>query len=426
MTHRAISRVVLCLGLLFTQFSQTSEVFYLKRVQSPSVHQVKTEKADQLKRQVKRYGVKYGSILSIMLAMYVSYKASEYFKDHEKKIKKLEIDAQEAKANRAIAASIVDDWISRSKALVGYAETESKSSSGDSSSSLLAPVWWVTGGVKSVGSGFYGFGRDLGKCFIESAPTFITGMVLTSGWNNLMEKRSDALRQESISWFIDKHTKLWPLFVDLKSSCVQYDLYSDLLSVKNLHGSASVHMKSFIKDLTELVKVRKEDDMLDDAFFEYQCDELRKQYAKKGSEVEVLQNYAAPAMAKRKRIIDGNFDEAYLFGMGKIGKQDIVDMCDVLVGQVQKVAAFATVHLDNYRDTLSASCIKRGENKITQMIDVTNAYLDHMEKLLNTDLKDLVEVSKANHGMFTSTYEFEKCYRDIVNNIHRYCMMINE
>lgn len=415
MNHRELSRVVVLVSLLCSNSIFSSQVFCLKQVQAPSVSQIKVEREAQWQRQAKRFAVRYGSIVAIVGALYVSYKASEYFKDMAKDVERL----KETEACNKLADKLED---------IKKAKKEMKNDivqSTEQGASLLKPVWWVTSGIKSFGGSAVSFGKDLGKCFIESAPLFIAGKVLDTGWTNLSDKRFEALKQESITWFFENNTTLPTLFVDLKTSCVPYDLYSDLLSNETLNGKASTHMKSFVKSLSDLVKAHKDEDILDDEFFEYQCDEVKKQFMKKGSEVEVLQNYATPAAAKKQRVMNGDAESAYLFGTAKIGKQDITDLCNVLVTDVQRMAAFATVHIDKHRDILSAASVKRGENKVKQMIEVTNVYLAEMQNLLNTDIKDLIEISKSNHGMFTITYEFEKVFKEIVTNIHRYCLMID-
>lgn len=387
----------------------------LSRVTIPQKAHIYQEKSSMNQRQMKRYFVKFGTTAGILVMMYATYKASEYFKDMNRHIE--HVDQRVAGIEQKVKIELPKKGVDVLQVIPPV------SSQSSDSYNVLAPIKMVAGGVKSVAVGTKNFVRDIGKCMIESSPTFITGMVLTSLWQSVVQRIVEASKQESISWYIDNHTQLWPVCSDLKSACVPFDIHSELLSLQQVGDKSGVQVKAFVSEIVDLVKDNKESG-LHDGYLEHCCDELKKSYAKKGDELEQLQDYAAPNIAKKKRAVESGLGGTTLFATEEMTRQNIVDLCNMLTQQIQKVAAFAMVLIDNRRDVLEKTTVARGEKKVAQLITITNNYLDAMELLLNMNLQDLEAMSVANKGLFTCTYEFEKLFREYVSTLNRYCVLI--
>lgn len=399
-------------------FCFSVETLQLNRVGIPTKIQIDQERNDFYQRELKRYVVKVGTTASVLVMMYITYKASEYFKDIDKRLEKVDKRVVNVeKVTEVELQKITTDNFVEKKVTVS-------SGAGIETMSILAPVKWIAGGIKFGVIGTKNFVTDLGKCIIESCPTFVTGMMLSTLWQQACSRVIEASKLETLSWYIEHHTQTWSLFHDITLACVPYDLHSELLSLQQAQDKAGLCIRSYVDELMELVDSHKKDSV-HDGYFEYSCDNLKKGYGQKSFELIELQNYAAPNIAKRKRAIQEGLQAGLLFQPDETGRQNLVDLANLLSEQVQKIIAFTVMHVDKNRSGLSKETIARGEKRIAQMIDMMNRYLDQMEQLLNMNGLELEGMSIANKGMFTCTYEFERLFREQVNILHRYCSLIS-
>lgn len=394
-------------GLIVPNFCLSIDPIKLVRVTTPLKTQIDQEKNSMNRRELNRSLIRFGSTAGILVMLYATYKATLYFQDTNQQIKS--VDQRVSGIEKGIAPIKKDTPVHVPKI------PEAQGS--------LTAMQMVVDGLKASAIGTKDFVRDIGKCLIQTSLTVIPGMVLNSLWQSVAHRIVEASKQESISWYITNHTQLWPVLDDLKSSCIPYDIHSELLSLEQSKNKSGVQLKAVIADMVELSKESsnlKEQEL----YFDYCCKDLQKKYAKSGDELELLQNYAAPHIAQKKRAVESGLAATQLFANEEIVKHNIADLCTVVAGQIQKVVSFSMMHIDNGRSTLQQATVERGEKRVQLMIDAANKYFDAMEQLLNMNLKDLEAMSMANKGMFTCTYEFDRLFKEYSTALNRYCMLI--
>ncbi len=406
MIFRNITRLLI-ISFITTNLCLSIDPIKLIRVTAPLKTQIDQEKSSMNRRELNRSLIRVGSTAGILVMLYATYKATLYFNDMNQQINS--VDQRVSGIEKGIAPIKKDTPVHVPKI------PEAQGS--------LTAMQMVVDGLKASAIGTKDFVRDIGKCLIQTSLTVIPGMVLNSLWQSVTHRIVEASKQESISWYITNHTQLWSVLDDLKSACIPYDIHSELLSLEQSKNKAGVQLQAVIADMVDLSKERsnlKEQD----GYFDYCCKDLQKKYAKKGDELEQLQNYAAPHIAQKKRAVESGLAATQLFANEEMIKRNIVDLCTLVADQIQKVVSFAMMHIDNGRSALPKATIERGEQRVQLMIDAANKYFDAMEQLLNMNLKDLEKMSMANKGIFTCTYEFDRLFKEYTTALNRYCVLI--
>lgn len=392
------------------------ETFQLQRITVPTRDQVELERGSFYQRELKRSAIKVGGAAAVLVALYVTYRAGEYFK---------KLDSQLETVDKRVANIELNEKAFFKNMALKNIDLEKNSLIEKGSviepAAALSSAKWIFNGIKSGASGTKNFAGDLGKSLIGSCPTFLTSIMLSTLWQQISSRVIQASMLETLSWYIEEHTQIWPLFHDISLASVSYDLQSELLSLQQVDNRARVCVRSYADDLAQLVKNHKED-CPDDGYFEHVSKGLKKEYEQKSIELSKLQNYAIPNIAKRKRAILQA--ESSLFLSDQVGRQNIAELVDFLTSEIQKMITFSAMHIDMHCSHLSKETIARGKKRVMQITDVTNRYLDHMELLLNMDSRELESMSITNKGVFTCTYEFERLFREQVGILHRYCLCI--
>lgn len=403
-----------CIGLYSTACA-SSQMYVLPRIAHPVAQQIEIEEKNYKDRQLKRFAVKIGTSTAVLLAIYATYNASRYFKELDRRMSR--VDQRIADVEKTVDPSMLKTVASVQIPASNNSEKFVKNESS------FNPVSWLAGGVKSGVSGTKNIVTDIGKCIIQSFPTFISGMAISTLWEQICRRIVEASKQESLFWYLEQQTELWPLLQDITVNCIPYDVQAELLSLQQVHDKSTDQMNAYVEDLAEL-KAGKSDGFIGSDYFDYSSGELKNAYMKKGSELARLQNYAVSNIAKRKRAVEQGLSGAMLFEDGVVGKKNIADLCTMLTGQIQKVLAFVEMHMQKRHAELSTATIERGRIRINQVIMTTNKYVERVEQLLNLDDERLNSMSIANQGLFTVTYEFERLLREHFVVLHRYCMLI--
>ncbi len=255
--------------------------------------------------------------------------------------------------------------------------------------------------------------RDSSEFMANSATILASGAIL-NGASNIMQQKLSAVHQdETVLWYIAQHTQINQILSDLKSNAVEYDLYATLLCAQALNQDAQTHMRAFIKDVIQTTKDQNtiKNSFSDDNYFDFLLGEVKKKYMRQAGEIEALQEYATPIVAKRQRSQTlGQVDELFVNDVHR--RKDIACLCQQLVKDIEKLTAFMTIRFSKKTD------------KIQQLIDSCNTYIALMEDLLNASPETLVQLSKADRGMFTCSYEYERIFNQQVGYMHRYCRMV--
>lgn len=171
-------------------------------------------------------------------------------------------------------------------------------------------------------------------------------------------------------------------------------------------------MKAFVTDLIGSAKDYMHEEVFKDPhYFAFLLDSMKKKYTRTSGELEKLQDYVVPAVSKRNRAMVDNHAEL-LFADDMNRRKDMAAMCDVIAADMEKVMAFALM------------CGPRQQGRVMDMIASCNDFLAHMETLLNATPEKLAQLSKADRGMFTSIYEYERLFDEQMNFLHRYCKLV--
>ncbi|MCX5924581.1 MAG: hypothetical protein NTZ68_04110 [Candidatus Dependentiae bacterium] len=355
------------------------ESFQLQRVQSPAQAMLEKEQQAVFKRTVTKYAVTVGVAVSVAIVLLAAYGIREAAKES----KKLEFVA------------------------INKADTQAAPNPTPSTPmSFLTPLWWLTGSVKS-------FARDSSEFVANSATMLASGMVLNGATSFMQQKLSAVHQDETVLWYIAEHTKINQVFSDLKTNAIEYDLYATLLCAEVFNQDAQTHMRAFVKDLVKTTKDYNAagNNFQDDNYFDFLLTEVKKKYMRQGSELEALQAYVVPTVAKRHRAqASGQAEELFVLDINR--RKDIADLCQQLARDVEKLTAFMHIRFVKTSD------------RVQQLIDSCNGYIASMESLLNASPEALAELSKADRGMFTCSYEYERIFNQQVGYMHRYCRLV--
>ncbi|MFA5998680.1 MAG: hypothetical protein WC747_01510 [Candidatus Babeliales bacterium] len=383
---RQICSFLICFSVFTIQSAQQVPVasFQLQRVQAPAQAMLEKEQQDIFNRTVTKYAVTVGVAVSAAIVLIVAYE----FRESEKERKRAEYKSETTVVNKADMQVVPTPKLPVQM-------------------SFLTPLWWLTGSVKS-------FARDSSEFVANSATMLASGMVLNGASNYMQQKLSQVHQDETVLWYIAEHTKINQIFSDLKTNAVEYDLYATLLSAEVFNQDAQTHMRAFVKDLVKTTKDYNAvgNGFQDDNYFDFLLVEVKKKYMRQGSELEALQAYVVPTVAKRHRAqVQGKTEELFVLDINR--RKDIADLCEQLARDVEKLTAFMHIRFAKTSD------------RVQQLIDSCNVYIASMEDLLNASPEKLAELSKADRGMFTCSYEYERVFNQQVGYMHRYCRLVD-
>lgn len=380
--------------------------FQLARLNSPDEKSIIIEREKANIRWLHKHVVTTGIAVGVIVALYAAYRIREAFiaRDGErvallaekqtvqKTQKELLELLKELKGNVQLTPILAPVAVAMPPSAVVIPSKEGWGS-------------WVVSGAKS-------FGWGTSKFMADSALLLVSGSVVNGFYDYTVNKISQAHADETVLWYAYEQTKIPNLFNDLKLYAIDYDLYATLLSAQVFNQDAQLHLQSFVQDLLGAVNTHiKNEIFADQGYFGFLVNEMKKKYVRKGIELEKLNEYIVPTSAKRNRAL---VDEqvSILFATDVNRRNDIALMCNLLSEEMTKLTAFIT---------LRGGMAKKA--RIEDMIVTFNAFLAHMEKLLNSTPDELKKLSKVDRGMFTSIYEYEKLFSEQISFLHRYCKL---
>lgn len=361
-------------------FQPEIQSFQLTRVTSPDAAAIVKEEKKADARVFKKYVVTGTVAVSALLAMYLCYQIRDAAAANDVARAQMQLIPKNVDA-----AKIPD-------ALKSEAPTQGWTS-------------WFAQGSKNVG-------LSVGKFFADSGLFMVSGLLMNGAYTYAANKWNQVYVEETVLWYAHEQTQIPNLFNDLKLYATDYDLHASLLSAELFSLDAQIQMKAFVKDLVESAQNYLSNDMFQDpAYFKYLLHDMKKKYVQKGKELEKLQEFVVPVAAKRHRALIQEH-ATVLFTKDMNRRADIANMCEIFAQEMQHLIAFIEI-----RGGL------RQKARIADMIESCNAFLAHMEKLLNSTPQELQTLSKNDCGMFTSVYEYEKLFTEQINFLHRYCKL---
>lgn len=387
-----LQRTMLCflVSLFLVQNVSAAYDYQLKTVEFPTQELVDQERTAQYRSDLKRKGAIVTSGLLTVTALYLTLQAVTYYKNQEKQDWKINFLAKKAGQDLSKAADVVS-----------------------SQNNKKNPV--EKGVLKRLFDGSC-------KLVAEGAPPFLATTTFGKMWQITSDKLMEYMRKGSVEWYVKHHTKIPDILKSLEVYTVEYDLHASLLSVDHLNQDGEIHLKRFMQDVVSVAQEQSQDSVFGKDYFGYLFDKAKKKYIKKGSELEHLHDLAAPIQSKIKRAQSGSMQQSDMFGMDKIHRQDIADLCILLAQELQRVVVFTLVHFE-LQQVDTQTHFAGYSQKVMDLIHVSNVYFDTIQSLLNKNGLELEELSKQNQGMFTCTYEYQKALQDQLDHIHRYCAM---
>src|SRR5690606_15207402 len=115
--------------------------------------------------------------------------------------------------------------------------------------------------------GLTDFVWDLSKFFADAGTVFVAGVIISFLYDSVSKKIADLYQDETISWFIDRQTKLKSIFADLKRIVVGYDVHSELLSLEMYNMTKDVHLDAFVGDICD--KIVQAQEVKDFSYYRY-------------------------------------------------------------------------------------------------------------------------------------------------------------
>lgn len=367
------------------------ERFHVRLAAFPDKVAVEKEYDKAGSRQTKKYAVAAAGAVTALAILVLAYRMTEAAKGHQ---------------NECIAKAL------EQKGLVLVKQAQVPATASAVSVVAASPVQqgyvgWFVDGVKD-------FGRSTSTFVANSAMMIAAGVVINGVYSFLQGKIAQAYQDETVLWYLHDQTKIPFILADLKAYSVDYDLHAKLLSCEVFNQDAQIHMKAFVKDLLGSSQDFVGNDVFkDSAYFGFLIGEMKKKYLRQSGELEKLQDYVVPAVAKRDRALAQDHI-AILFARDMARRTSIAELCNLLSKDIEKLAAF-----------MMASGPKH-KTRISDMVASCNSYLAHMEVMLNSTPAQLAQMSKENQGMFTSSYEFERLFNEQVGFMHRYCKIVNK
>lgn len=399
-------RFQLCLSF-FLSF-QAQELFVLPRVNMPDQVALDRQQHDQYIRSIVKYSKGASATIGMGLILYFAYQVHQLAIHQEMHAVFVEKEKQTVAAEK--------------KRIVGYLDKMSSLLSEPISAQFLSEptiedivmLPTTPGLVGKVTASLKSFGLSTSKFAADSLLLLVSGSVANYVYDFMKTKINQTFAPESVSWYVLEQTKLSWLFTDLKTCAVDYDLHASVLSAELFNQDAQIHMKALLKDLHQsMVRNYDMDDMQSSAYWNYLFDEVKKKYIKKSSHFEQRQDYVDMAVIKQHRAAIEQ-DALFLFVQDMNRRQTVSQFCTFFAHDMQRLIDFIAFKIHMKVDSDQTGIV-------SELVDMTNKFLSHMEMLLSATLDELTILSKQDQGMFTAIYEFEKIFNEQMNFLHRYC-----
>jgi hypothetical protein len=253
------------------------------------------------------------------------------------------------------------------------------------------------------------FALDSSKFLADAGTVFAAGTIISFLYDFVYKKMVDMYKDETISWFILHQTKLKSILADIKERVIGYDLHSELLSSEISHLKKEVHLEAFVSDICQNLSESKNNSSLKEVnYYQTIMKNLEKKYKDEFSSLDELQTYATQILSKKKRsLLDDNKTD--LFNGDNQLRMDIAFLCDLFITEFTHMLAFIQIH--------------KGQQqvRVSDLIDISNQFLDQIEAMLNMSKNEWNELSKKNRGFFTVVYEYEKLFDQQIVFLDRYC-----
>ncbi len=379
--------------------------YTLPRLHMPAPEAVVQAGQEKQARLYRQYAIKVATVIAVVGALYTTYQASQYFKVVDEKVDAITKKTQHLPmpSEQVTQPQIPSQVVAQP------------------SSWLMAPVHALQAGAISVKNVV----QDTSKCLIGALPTLMSSVLFTTFWQQASDRIAQACKQETLLGYVGEHTQLKLIFSDLLLASIPHDPWATLLSLSYVQNQMDAMLRDCAAACDGLEQQQKKSGLADDDYAHFASRELYKKYARQGSELDALQNYVVPHIAVIARAAQSkSLDQTLLFESPQQSKQNIADLCSLLIADMQKVLTFALACAQIQGQVVHPTMQARLQMRLAQIIDGANQYISSMETMLVMPAAELEQLSKNNRGMFTSTYEFERFLQEQWQTIHRYCKLM--
>lgn len=360
--------IALLCAMPLSMVSQSDAVFVLSRLSHPDKGMVQEQRSLQKKRAIYKYALTGLVATAVGAGLYASFK---------------------------IQASVDGDKFDKVKKLL---ESSKDVIAGESNG-------WLT----SLTCNFKNACVAVASLFASTIAYSTTNLIIGGVYQSVARNLQMAYSEESLLWFVQTLSDIEPIFAALKSQTVEYDLHSALLSAEMFSQDYAVHAKAFVQDVVDAASQRSTgNDPFMDGYADYLLEAIKKKYTSRSQSFENLQEEMLPYVACKDRVCN-NKGPVDLFNRDGQHRQDIADLCTFLVENMKKMLAFVQLH--NHKQS----------HRIMDLIHSCNLYIQQMESMLNMSSQQLQEMSKAQQGMFTLTYEYHQLFTQEITFLHKHC-----
>jgi len=201
-------------------------------------------------------------------------------------------------------------------------------------------------------------------------PSFLSGKIMSIGWNALQKEYGDISHDESLAWYYDTHTNIKATMRDIQSHAVCLDLDSSYVALDGKQFENEVLLEMLGADVKDMLLARG-------------LKAKRQLKADGAAEHGVQEQFAREAIVELARDL----------------KQDMIGMLAFAI------ARYAPIMIDS--------------QPIEYFINLTNEYLARLDALLAMSQEELEVMSYEQHGLFTETYEFVQSFERSLAYLNR-------
>lgn len=374
---------------------QSSEalVYNLGRVRVPTHREIEHQKKLKKNRAIYRYGATAGVSLSVVALLYVAASIRHQM--------------SEAKKTNLVPGMPLDQLMRMVQQKAQAPDHASARSAG-----ILWPVTSMIDGVKNMGVSCVGFGKDFASFLADSTTVLAAGVITSALYECIRKQIVHAYQDETVGWFVAQQTKINIILEDLKVRTAEYDLHGALLSSEMLHQDTQVHLKAFISDISSAASDCTYRGACNDPdYFAFLLGEVKRKYARKAETLEQMQEQLMPLVAQRHRSVE-SLEYGSLCQKDAQARADIAELASLLVQEMVRLIAFIDAHPHEHQP------------RVAGLIDCCNRFLDQVEEMLSAPFESIIERSKANRGLFTVTYEYQRLFDQQVDFLDSYCKII--
>jgi hypothetical protein len=253
--------------------------------------------------------------------------------------------------------------------------------------------WWSW--VKSVPG-------DIAHTVKMSIPGVIANQIISFGWSKLGKTITDRVEEESLSWFYLYHTHLSEAFNIVKSLTVVLDPHSFYLDYDRHQAEQKIILEEFIGSVKKVLN-----DQNNDFFKQLGLKKMSQQIR----QAKMLTSLSDDIILTEGQKLGAQENDPALIAQKAFTRKNVELFVSKIRQDIEQLIAFGLARYSFL--TIENPAIK-------QLIDLTNRYIQDVERLLNLSDLELEAESQSKRGIFTKTIEFIKHFETTFGSLKLY------